>query len=500
MIVMKLIQKLIVFIALALVLNVSAQNKSKIVGKTIIQKFSIQGDVTFRVVNNDSLSDLNDVVSFSNFCADLSTHRDSPKWWETDDDRPRKGYLAPEYQLTKMSKKEWNDNLFSSFVETPLYGSDTIVSMSLNYCVSKDLSKIAIVDFNTSYVLLYEKEKKSQGYSLKHVIKPTKEEFIMFVAADVPTEILNFVVDIISVNIIYLDVAFTADNSQLMITASLPRLYWENKATESLAYFNQPCIIKYNLETKKREYVQLKDCDVNYASHSNAFFSDDATQLLLPIKKGWPVEGVTDSPPSDEVNPFLDTFYKDAYCMTMYDASNGSYVRSLWQLPEKHRQLKTGYVYSCPIASFYGDKALLLDAVTGDAAFYDFTTKIIKPCCNVFDKSFLPEYHQNSSYVPQKCGKKDLDKIMAAKDEFPIRVIDAVVDDEKLYVAITDEANILLKVVDINKKQLLDTKVLPVRYNNMNMRKLNLIKTVDGVEMVLLADELEKVVFCSAKL
>ena len=500
MIAMKVIQKLFVFIVVALVLNVSAQNKSNIVGKTIIQKFSIQGDITFRVVSSDSICDSNNVISLRHFCADLSTHRDSPKWWEMETKSQRKGYLAPAYQLTKMSKKEWNDNLFSSFVETPLNGSDTIISMSLNYCVSKDLSKIALVDFNTSYVLLYEKGPGVQGYSLKDVIKPIKEEFAMFVAADVPTEILNFVIDINSVNIIYLDVAFSTDNRQLMITASLPRLYWENIATESLAYFNQPCIIKYDLETKKREYVQLKDCDVNYASHSNAFFSEDATKLLLPIKKGWPVEGVSDSPPSDAVNPFLDTFYKDAYCLAEYDASNGSFVRSLRQLPEKHRQTKTGYFYSRPIVSYNGDKALLLDAGSGDAVIYDLADKSITPCCNVFDKSFLPEYHQNSSYVSQKNAKKDLDKIMAAKDEFPIRVIYAVVANDKLYVAITDEENILLKVIDIKGKRLFDTKILPIRYNDMNMRKLKLTKSLDGVELVLLADELEKVVFCSVKL
>lgn len=188
-------------------------------------------------------------------------------------------------------------------------------------------------------------EIKDTTASLINVLKPDEEEKKLFVAPDVGDTLYRMLDKMNILNSMYFNCNIL-DEESVVISASLPKIFWEDKSTESLAYYNKIAYLVKGLKSKSMSYFTLdtvfKDITL---SHTNTCFDFKNNSIYVPISRGWPNGDKELVDPNDTVeNPFNPKFYKQAPLMAKFDFQ-GNFESFIGKLDPTYAMNKVGYSF-----------------------------------------------------------------------------------------------------------------------------------------------------------
>lgn len=313
-----------------------------------------------------------------------------------------------------------------------------------NIAFSKDFSKLACLEYETSAVLLA--ERKANRYVFTDTIHTNNLEYYLFKAPDVPDSLAQALIYMNIMQIIYLDIAFSNDAEELYISASLPHLYWENIETEDLVYTNQACFIRYNLKEKSKAIVPMKLDSLYITSHSHFYIDEEKQRVFMGVLKGWPTQGTTAEPNSPENDPFLDSFYDFCPMLSVLTSPQYEFSQFLGELPDWHKKEHTGYFYFSPKMCHDKNHVVVADTYAGDIKTYDRNSLKQLSSFNINDvlteKGLLVQDVVTNN-IP---AKNKLQEILDKKDLLPTRILDIAYNQGVYYILLTDEKNIVLYV------------------------------------------------------
>lgn len=308
---------------------------------------------------------------------------------------------------------------------------DSVVTSVYKYAVSDHSDKIAVIDYLTQNILLL--DFNDGNYNVCSVIKPSEEEMRMFKDENVSEEMYQILKAMNIPNIFYLDIDFIENNEYLLYSASLPKIYWEDIVNEQLAYSNQACFIKRKVsDVKEVYYSTINTNSISDFSHSNFYFDDTYKYVYFPVVKGWPVKGTTSSPENEAEDPSKDSFYNDSYSVLKYGL-DGNFIETISELPQWHKDNKTGYFFFKPIVKFDKNYTYITDSFTSTISILDNDSKIsVKEInlaellnINISDNNFVYEDSLNQ-----------LQLIQSKQVLLPINVIDMIPYNAELHFVI----------------------------------------------------------------
>lgn len=341
-----------------------------------------------------------------------------------------------------------------------------------NITLSKDLSKLALLEFETSSVLL--SEKRTDQYVFTDTIKTTESEYYLFKAPDVPDSLVQALRFLNVMQIIYLDIAFSDNAEELLISASLPKLYWEDIVTEKLVYTNEACLIRYNLKEKSKTINPMQLDSLYITSHSHFYIDEEKQRIFMGILKGWPTQGTTAEPTSTDTDPFIDSFYDFSPMMSVLTYPQCTFSQYLGELPSWHKKEHSGYFYFSPKVCFDKNHYVVADTHTGEITTFDRNSLKQISTFNINDlllKKGLLVKNDTITYSLQPNSK--LQRIIDKKELLSSRILDVAYNKNTYYVLLTDEKNVILYICfpEINKLMSTDY-IAPSFIGDINKMKL----------------------------
>lgn len=354
-------------------------------------------------------------------------------------------------------------------------GIDTLVSALTAFFVKDDLSAMGMIDYLTKRIVIVTSE--NENYHIKRVISPKEEEFQMFKANNIPSELYEYLKQINLLNVFYLDLSI-ADNEDIYITASLPELYWENIEKEELAYKNKACIVKVKFDgsLEKRSYIEIPENQSAVFSHSRIFMNSQK-HCFFPAQKGWPVIGSNDRPENEEEDPSAENFYDNCPEIIEYD-SNGVFCRTMGLLADWHKQEKTGYFYHKPLVRFVDSDIIVIDSYISNIAIYDYETAKPKTIVNLneslkgIQRNENLEHQQNSSM---------LETIKSKGQSLKWHIVDITKKDDNYYALVYSSTRTL--ILKLNNKLEIEDSIVELEIGKLNATGMRLLST-NGLSIV----------------
>lgn len=239
--------------------------------------------------------------------------------------------------------------ILSSFKEVEIDETEIVISQVSNLSISNDLNIISIDDHLTTSTFLYHLiDSVYKIYSQYPSPHSLSREFIN---DDIPDQLVEYLEKTNLLHTMYLKSEIYGD--KVFFSASLPNLFWEDKEKEKLGYMNKAVILSESLSVgndfKYSSYTVFDSLSVREAggfSHANFYVFGDS--IFLPVKKGWPVSGISSAPTTNLNNPFDDAFYSNTAAFNIF-SRNGNYEGTFGRLPDLHRQFKLGYAFFEPV-------------------------------------------------------------------------------------------------------------------------------------------------------
>ncbi|MFO7939746.1 MAG: hypothetical protein R6U66_08355 [Bacteroidales bacterium] len=354
---------------------------------------------------------------------------------------------------------------------------------------TEDFKRLAFVGDLTHEVHLL--ERKEDKYVVKQIFKPGTEEEMLFKHKDVSDSIFYLLRQYGVLHSMYFNPTIIDDC--LLINASLPNLFWEDKENEEVGYKNQASFLFKDITSGHLvNYYSLKG---EYAkgdlifNHTSAVFDWQRTQFLLPIEKGWPVVGTTSSPDTMRyLNLNSPEFYKNAPMFSLFDTT-GKLIRLVGSLPKFHQKLHLGYSFFHPRLKVSEAAIWLSDAYSGQLTKYegdDYRKTIVFPGFRYTDSLFED--------IPHIATLDDLFKI---KKKLTKKVVDFYVSDEDILLLIKEgEFLYLTKLVNGRESEL--RNYLTTRYNGLRLSSFQFVESQEKPTICAIgenSDEAHVVVF-----
>lgn len=352
------------------------------------------------------------------------------------------------------------------------------VSEIQSVAVSSDLGYLAIDDHLTSMCALF--EKKDPSYAFRSLLPDTLFNDMQFIDSDVPRIIVNYFKQTNVIHSMYNKTKIIGN--RIYISASLPKLFWEDKENEKLAYYNEPTILSREIVSKSgNDWNSLifnkKEIELASGfSHTNFFFENDL--FFFPLKKGWPITGTVDAPPIETENPGCELFYINSPAFFVFNA-DGSFAGTAGNLPDWHKLHKTGYAFFDPLMrGCKSGKVYVVDRLIGKA--YTLNKQTFK-----FDKevSLFDINDVNKSLKSKNTASLDYFNEIGAILNY--QVIDFIPDNDFIYALInaTDFYYVLKTSVKTQKSQCLS--VFQKESNSSNLNPFAIILNDDNELFVL---------------
>jgi len=299
------------------------------------------------------------------------------------------------------------------------------------------------------------------GMVFVEAIEPGEKEEKLFIHKSVNDTLYKLLQKMNIINTMYFSSTFIDDT--IIVTSSLPFIFFEDTAMEELAYYNRSTYLYRSIEGDSivRHIAPEYLPDTNYTfEHLNTQFVDQGKLICLPVSKGWPISGtemLSEVEPED--NPFLPAFYKHKPIMAIYD-NKGNFLHYFGNLPSEYEDHHLGYSYSRPMITSHQGMYWYADKFLGKIyGIRKLTQHKPSQTINVFD---IPDYQSNTN--------QDLQPLKYIKDYkkvFTQSILDFKVFDDTVYVATRHEDFFFYKKYNTNGK-LLSTHILPTVYDNMN--------------------------------
>lgn len=234
-----------------------------------------------------------------------------------------------------------------------------VMKPTSKYIITEDdqhpISQILYSDLSNSGRLLCFQDKLANAifvYDIKdttsiliNVLKPDEAEKRLFVAPDIEEPLYSMLDQMNILNSMYFNCNIL-DEERVIIAASLPKVFWENKSSESLAYYNKIAYLVKDLKNKSMSFFTIdtvfKDITL---SHTNTCFDFKNTSIYVPISKGWPNGGKEFVDPHDTIeNPFNPKFYNHTPLMAKFDFQ-GNFKSFIGKLDSTYAMNKVGYSF-----------------------------------------------------------------------------------------------------------------------------------------------------------
>ncbi len=365
-------------------------------------------------------------------------------------------------------------------------GADMQVSQPSDYPVAKSLrsfymqddslypiSRILYPEFGSSihdlvfmdelsYSIYYYHFQHDTGF-FKQAVFPGEEEELLFISEDVADSLLFLLKRLNLINPMYFSPKIKGDT--LIISSSLPKVFFEDSLKENLAYYNEISYLYKNLDTPEKlllhiEPDTLPEDAIFTLNHVRSLIFDQF--LLLPVEKGWPGSGsVMTFSESIHKNPFLSGFYDHAPLFAQYSL-NGDFQCYIGCLPGDFREQKLGYSYVLPTADYYANKYYVTDGSSGKVWMYEYPGQ--KTSAESW-QVFLPE-----SFVSDVSYRDaPLKYIQSASAIYSRSIISIKVKDGVLYLLVKDGGKYFLYFLDSD---------------NAEKRILALPESIDGMVLI----------------
>ncbi len=325
-----------------------------------------------------------------------------------------------------------------------------------NLAFSKDISKTAWLEYETSTILLA--EKKADRFVFTDTIKISEPEYYMFKAHNVPDSIVLALKYLNALQVMYLDIAFLNNDEDLLISASLPCLYWEDSIAEKLSYTNEACFIQYNLKNKSKTIIPLQLDSLLITSHTRFFIDEENQRVFMRVLKGWPVQGTTDCPKSADTDPFDDEFYDFSPMLSVLQMPQFVFSQYLGNLPQWHKQEHTGYFFFSPKICCDRKHIVVADTYTGEITTFEKNSLKQVSTFNITDKLLRKGLLvRNDTTINYNSTKSKLQNIIDKKELLPCRILDIAYAQNTYYILLTDEDNVILYVCFPETDKILST-------------------------------------------
>ena len=337
--------------------------------------------------------------------------------------------------------------------------ADFPISKCLYPGISSDLKYFAFMDELSFNIYVY-KIADETAY-LYTSIKPGSEVERLYIDESINDSLYYVLKKMNIVNAMFFGSTFQGDN--LIISASLPNIFFRDKNKEELAYYNQVSYLNYNIPN--REFLEIMDPDLSLeseliADHTNTIILNNGNYFFIPVSKGWPVSGhekLSEVP--DDDNPFLQEFYDNCPVFSIYD-KNGEFISYLGKLDSMFEKYRLGYTFSNPSAAYYSGTYWISDAYSG----------IIETYSDIKDP--LPVKRIKIFNAPDKEIKVDkanpLEYMKSFNKIFQSLIIDFRVLDDKIYCIIKQGDYFTLKTLDTDGK-ILNQAFLPNTYGTITI-------------------------------
>lgn len=297
-------------------------------------------------------------------------------------------------------------------------------------------------------------EIKNDSLLLLARYKDTEEELNKYTDPGINAEIIEYLVNINLIRTIYLDMQLF--NNEIRISASLPKLLWEDRENEKIGYYNIPVIITIPFSNPDlRSYTVLDPDDEYELDHTRFYFDSHDQTYYFPYKKGWPVVGVGDQPENNTESPFTEEFYNLTPTFTIFD-STGIFIEANGTLHEWHQNNKTGYYFFDPIIKSDDQHIYIGDRKLGSISIIDKSSKAEKSL--QFTK--LNDYDESS--VNQDTQLK---QIICKGKNLTTEIFDFVNQDSIIYSVLKRDKIYYLYIYDIANNNTLKDEPLPIPEN-----------------------------------
>ncbi len=332
------------------------------------------------------------------------------------------------------------------------------ISRVLFPAFNKSLSYFSFMDELSFDIYLY--HISEAGLIFMEAIAPGIREEKLFIDRKINDTVFKVLKKMNIINSMYFSSTFIDDT--LIITSSLPNIFWQDSTGEELAYYNQSTFLFRKIEEDSiARYIvpeMLPDSNLTF-EHLNTYFIDGGKTLCLPVSKGWPVSGTEMlNQVVRQENPFIDEFYNDIPLFAVYN-HEGKFQHYFGHLDPLFKEYKLGYSFSSP-------------KIRSKDGIYWFTDKYTGKIWGSKKLSQQkPNYRIDVFEVPDYQSTLEIDRdplkyIQDYKDVFTQSILDFQVYQDRIYVLVRHGDFYYYKKFS-TKGRLLEESLLPSVYDNM---------------------------------
>ncbi len=260
-------------------------------------------------------------------------------------------------------------------------------------------------------------------------------------------------------------------DTSIVITASLPNVYWKNRATEDLIYYNKIAFLNYNINSFKLTSLvsafSIPDSSYTLEHLSTSLINfKNKVYYCIPIVKGWPVVGSSSFDKEDSINnPFIKSFYENSYSVAVFD-SKGKFVTYFNTIDKIYSKNHLGYYFSTPIIKTLNKTIVVAESSTGKISYYhNFSDVEPFKSINTID---ISNYKSSLDY-----NTYPLNYLNDYKLILNTFLLDFYVDNKTILAVYKNNNLFFYKVFNQNGKVLYE-KYLPNNYHNLDLKNVKI--------------------------
>ncbi|MCD4679264.1 MAG: hypothetical protein K8S00_02635 [Bacteroidales bacterium] len=384
-------------------------------------------------------------------------------------------------RLNLDSLSEFKNNFLSNYrIFTVKEDENFLLSEIRRISFSEDLKYISFMDDLTNSICVYSKH--DEYYTLVRNIRAGEYEDKLFFDKQLGDAMFKFLKGMNIINSMYFNSEIFGDS--VIISTSLPEVFYEDVEAEKIAYINKIVFLIRNIYNADfSSYITL---DTNFSivsfEHTNARFFPENDKIIIPVSKGWPVSGTGSVPKNDPLeNPFISEFYNFTPGFAQFDMS-GKFQKFIGSIDTIYAFYKLGYTYFKPLVKFYDSSYWLADSYAGTIRKYDINKGEYSNKEAVLFS--IPEI-QKKLITAQEGTLEYIKSFNAFLNNYIIDFV--VLDNEVLSLVKSGSYYLLLRYSFIDNK-ILDQKIIPNKISDYNCNSLH-IKKIGNKALVLGAYE-----------
>ena len=369
------------------------------------------------------------------------------------------------------------ENTFSGYEIFPIDESnDFLLSEIRRISFSEDGKLISCMDDLTNSICVFKKE--DDRYKLIKNIRAGEYENRLFFDEEIGDEMYFYIKKMNLLNSMYFN--SKVYNNSVLISASLPDVFIEDKEKEKIGYMNKAVLlIKDIYDDDMNSFITP---EINFsgliADHTNAIFYPEYGKIFIPVSKGWPVAGHSSLPNDDpNTNPFLPGFYNFTPELALFEM-NGKFQDFIGNLDTLHETFHLGYAFSKPIVKLYHTEYWIADSYSGAIRKFDITTNELK---GEEARAFEPPIIEQS-LLPFAEGT--LEYIRSFNSFFLNYIVDFTVLGNFVISIIKSGDYFVMVRYDRNEKKIVDQKIIPNNISGHLCKSLSLRES-DGAFLLM---------------